>query len=448
MQEANEGTTDEVTCTFVKNVSGNAGASITDVVEVTGTDDDGNPVKDDDDATVTITDLPSSIVVTKTANPTSVPQPGGPVTFTVLVRNTSVSDDVTLTAAGFTDKVGAGPVEVISNIDCNGAAAGSGLPLTLQEANEGTTDEVTCTFVKNVSGNAGASITDVVEVTGTDDDGNPVKDDDDATVTITPNPGTLIVRKIVINDNGGTRTADTFTFQVNGGQVQPFPNDGGDPLMSETSLSVAGGQGYTVTEPAVTGYVTTYENCTVQIGFGQTATCTITNNDIPRGVINVIKTASPTSIKEPGGTVNFTIEVQNTGLVNVTVNSVVDDKFGNLANVAGGSPAGCFAVPFVLAPGASSTCTFPKALTGAGGTSHINVVTVTGTDTSGNTVTDTDDARVDFTARLIDLVIVKNATTPTPLNEVVTYTMTVTNKGPDSATNVQLVDPAPAGILY
>ena len=142
--------------------------------------------------------------MTKTANPTSVPQPGGPVTFTVLVRNTSVSDDVTLTAAGFTDKVGAGPVRLHLNIDCNGATAGSGLPLTLQEANEGTTDEVTCTFVKNVSGDAGAQITDLVEVTGTDDDGNPVKDDDDATVTITPNPGTLIVRKIVINDDGGT----------------------------------------------------------------------------------------------------------------------------------------------------------------------------------------------------------------------------------------------------
>jgi uncharacterized repeat protein (TIGR01451 family) len=126
----------------------------------------------------------------------------------------------------------------------------------------------------------------------------------------------------------------------------------------------------------------------------------------------------------------------------------VDDKFGNLANVAGGSPAGCFAVPFVLAPGASSTCTFPKTLTGTAGTAHVNVVTVTGTDTSGNTLTDSDDARVDFTPRLIDLVIVKNATTPTPLNDIVTYTMTITNKGPDVATNVQVADPAPAGILY
>ena len=245
LQEANAGTTDEVTCTFVKAVNGNAGASITDVVEVTGTDDDGNPVKDDDDATVTITDVPSSIVVTKTPNPSSLPEPGGNVTFTVVVRNTSVTDDVTLTATSFTDKVGAGPVEQISNIDCNGATAGNGLPLTLQEANAGTTDEVTCTFVKAVNGNAGASITDVVEVTGTDDDGNPVKDDDDATVTITDVPSSIVVTKTPnpssLPEPGGnvtftvvvtntsvtddvTLTATSFTDKVGAGPVEQISN--------------------------------------------------------------------------------------------------------------------------------------------------------------------------------------------------------------------------------
>ena len=44
--------------------------------------------------------------------------------------------------------------------------------------------------------------------------------------------------------------------------------------------------------------------------------------------------------------------------------------------------------------------------------------------------------------------IVKDATIPTPLNGTVDYSLTVTNKGPDTATNVQLGDPAPAGITY
>ena len=42
----------------------------------------------------------------------------------------------------------------------------------------------------------------------------------------------------------------------------------------------------------------------------------------------------------------------------------------------------------------------------------------------------------------------KDASSPTPLNGVVNYSLTVTNKGPDTATNVQLADPAPAGITY
>jgi uncharacterized repeat protein (TIGR01451 family) len=181
---------------------------------------------------------------------------------------------------------------------------------------------------------------------------------------------------------------------------------------------------------------------------GEVVTCVFTNTKRPPGSINVIKTAAPSSFNDTATTEIYTVTVQNTSTVDVTINSVVDDKFGNLANVTGGNPAGCFAVPFVLAPGASSTCTFPKNVTGTPETPHINVVTATGTDTSGNTLTDSDDARVDFTPRLIDLVIVKNATTPTPLNEIVTYTMTITNKGPDTATNVVVADPAPAGILY
>ena len=75
-------------------------------------------------------------------------------------------------------------------------------------------------------------------------------------------------------------------------------------------------------------------------------------------------------------------------------------------------------------------------------------MTASGTDEAGNPVSDSDDAKVDITPRLIDLVVVKEASSPTPLNGIVNYSLTVTNKGPDTATNVQLADPAPAGITY
>jgi uncharacterized repeat protein (TIGR01451 family) len=265
-----------------------------------------------------------------------------------------------------------------------------------------------------------------------------------ATCTITNDDiaATLIVKKVVVNDNGGTATADDFSFQVNGGQAVAFEADG------RNDLTVDAGN-YDVTEPAVAGYTTTYSGCEdIVLPLGGTATCTVTNNDVPRGQgsISVSKSADPTSVKEPGGPVTFSVTITNTSAnVDITVDNVVDDKFGDLDDSGGN---GCFDVPINLAPGQKANCTFSKTITGAAGTSHVNVVTVTGHDENGHTLHASDDAKVDITPRLIDLVIVKNASTPTPLNGIVNYSLTVTNKGPDTATNVQLADPAPAGITY
>ncbi len=102
-----------------------------------------------------------------------------------------------------------------------------------------------------------------------------------ATCTITNNdqPATLIVKKVVVNDNGGTKQAQNFSFQVNGGSAQAFQADG------QNDLTVDAGT-YNVVEPAVAGYATTYDNCSgVVIAPGGTATCTVTNNDIPATLI-------------------------------------------------------------------------------------------------------------------------------------------------------------------
>ena len=265
-----------------------------------------------------------------------------------------------------------------------------------------------------------------------------------ATCTITNDdePAHLIVKKVVVNDNGGTKTASDFSFQVNGGQPQQFEQDG------QNDVPVDAGQ-YTVTEPGTAGYTTTYQGCDhILLAIGETATCTITNNDVPhgQGSISVSKSADPTSIKEPGGPVTFSVRVTNTSAdVNVVVTNVVDDKFGDLDDDGG---SGCFDVPFNLAPGASASCQFTEPVTGPGGTTHVDTVTASGQDANGNPVSASDSAEVVITPKLIDLVVTKQATSPTKLHGTVHYALTVTNKGPDQATNVQLADPAPAGITY
>ena len=229
---------------------------------------------------------------------------------------------------------------------------------------------------------------------------------------------------------------------MNGGQAQPFESDG------QNDLTVNAGT-YNVTEPAVAGYTTSYDGCSnIVLPVAGSATCTITNNDVPpgQGSISVSKSADPTTLKEPGGPVAYSVTITNTSVdVNVTITNVVDDKFGDLDDSGGN---GCFDVPINLVPGEKVNCTFQKTISGPGGTSHVNVVTVNGQDEYGHELRASDDARVDITERLIDLVLVKDATSPTPLNGTVDYTLTVTNRGPDTATNVQLADPAPAGITY
>jgi len=101
-------------------------------------------------------------------------------------------------------------------------------------------------------------------------------DNDDivCTITNTQQNGTLIVKKVVVNDNGGTKVASDFSFQINGGTATSFETDGQNDLTVSTGT-------YTITEPAVAGYATTYDNCSnLNISNGGSATCTITNDDI------------------------------------------------------------------------------------------------------------------------------------------------------------------------
>jgi hypothetical protein len=115
----------------------------------------------------------------------------------------------------------------------------------------------------------GTALTNITVTTG-----QPVT----CTFTDTLQAATLIVDKLVINDNGGTRQPADFSFQVNSGDAKAFTQV--DATRGRNVLTVDAGT-YSVTEPEVAGYTTTYDNCSnVVIPAGDSATCTITNDDI------------------------------------------------------------------------------------------------------------------------------------------------------------------------
>ena len=264
------------TCQFDGTFNGNPGASETDTVTATGHDDENTSVSDTDTARVEITDVPSSIEVTKTPAPTSVPEPGGPVKYTVTVKNTSTTDSVILDAAGFVDKVGDGQPAPIADIDCDGVTAGSGLPLTLAP-----NETATCTFTKTVTGQPGDVVHDEVTVTGTDDDGGHPSNHDDANVTVTDVPTKLAVVKSA-NPTSVQEGTRPITFTVTITNVLTFTADG-KQWTAVDDITVFSLEDDKLGDLDAAGDVTcavggVTKAWPITIGPGQSIVCTVTRN--------------------------------------------------------------------------------------------------------------------------------------------------------------------------
>ena len=89
-----------------------------------------------------------------------------------------------------------------------------------------------------------------------------------ATCTVTNNdqPATLIVKKVVVNDDGGTAGRIDFSFQ--GERRRRRRSARSRPTASDTMYGHDAGT-YSVTEPAVSGYATSYSaDCSGSIPLG------------------------------------------------------------------------------------------------------------------------------------------------------------------------------------
>ncbi|MDQ1421998.1 MAG: hypothetical protein QOJ52_3960, partial [Acidimicrobiaceae bacterium] len=192
-------------CSFTGPFTGVSGASQTDIVTVIGVDTLGHTVTSTAQATVTLTPAaPPEISVTKAAQPSSRPAPGGDFTFTVTVHNPSTTVPVKITS-------------LIDNIYGDlatrpGSTCGALIGVTLAP---GATS-APCSFTGPFTGVGGASQTDIVTVTGVGPGGQTVTATAHATVTLTavaPVAPVIAVTKaatpLTLPQPGGT-----FTFTV------------------------------------------------------------------------------------------------------------------------------------------------------------------------------------------------------------------------------------------
>jgi hypothetical protein len=197
--------------------------------------------------------------------------------------------------------------------------------------------------------------------------------------------------------SGGADPGGTLTFDLYG----PDDDDCSGPALASSTHPVAGPGTYrsaptAAPAPGAYRFVARYsgdaDNAAVS------GACSDPNETVavvaaePPG-IRVVKTATPLSRPEPGGTFSFEVAITNTSAVPLTITGLVDDVHGDLA------PQGTCtdAVGATLGPGDSYTCQFPAELLGNAGATQTDVVTVTAVDGDGTQVTDDDDAVVAIT---------------------------------------------------
>jgi uncharacterized repeat protein (TIGR01451 family) len=140
---------------------------------------------------------------------------------------------------------------------------------------------------------------------------------------------------------------------------------------------------------------------------------------VPAASLTVVKTATPTSVNEPGDQVRFDVSVTNMSpFASVTINSGIhstnsngldDDIYGDITQVQGLISSTTCSVPQTLAAGGSYSCHFYAAVNGLGDTSQTDIVIASGKDENGNDISGSDDATVDIVDVLPNMSLVKTA---------------------------------------
>ncbi len=382
----------------------------------------------------------TSISVTKSAMPGSVPEPGDDVDFNLRVDNTG-NNTVSLTDI---------------NDDIHGDLDGQGDCMVPQSIAPGEFYE--CDFTVLVTGNAGDSEVDTITAMASGLSG-VVSDQDSATVDITDVLPTISVTKTAsptsVPEPGGMVT---FTVRVDNTStaesvdLTSLVDDIHGDLNGQGSCSVP-------QVIAVSGFYQCSFSAMVNGNAGESETDTVTasasdddgNNtqamdsatvDITDVLptISVTKTASPTEVEEPGGSVTFTARIDNTSIETLTLTSLNDDIHGDLDG------QGNCMVPQVIAAGAFYECSFTADVLGNAGESETDTITANADDDDGNTAISSDSATVNVIAagEQADLnVLISDSEDPTLPGATLVYTVTVTNNGPDNAEDVVITDTFP-----
>ena len=423
----------EYICTLI-------GATATFVNTAIADADQTPPVSDT--ATVQVANL----LINKSADPTSLPEPGGLVTFTVDIQNTA---STTLTLTTLNDA----PYGNITQPGGAIVATTCAVPQRLTPAGNLQGFRYTCSFTVQLTGEPDDYL-DTVTATLQDRHGNQIQIVDDATVTITDQLPTVDLAKVVSPasrlEPGG---AFLYTLTVTNTSVEAVTiaslSDSqaanaddfsqcatlvGQSLLPNQSVSCQ----YTVNHTEAGTHPNT-ATVTVSDNEANTATdaaaASITVNDALPTVI-LSKTVSPSSRLEPGGPFVFTLTVTNTSVEAVTITALTDSQSALAANFSQ-----CVAlIGQTLAANQSVSCQYTVTYTETGAYSNQAAVTVQ--DNEQNTASSEDSVTVTVNDALPSVTLTKEAT-PDRLDEpggAFVFKLTVTNTSVEPVIITALTD--------
>ncbi len=444
---------------FSTTVAYDAG-TVVNTVTVTGKDDENNSTSAQDNHTLTVLNVNPTLNVVKTGPGTLEETDGTEVTYTFTITNTSPSstDPVTVTSVS-DDKLGDLTADALAAYQLLPGNSGASVIVLAPGAS------LTFTKTATVDGNAGDTITNVVTVTGHDDENTPASDTDDHTLNFGDDPPSItVVKSGLASINEGQTHTYYFTITNNSSATDPVTitaiNDDVIPNLYDEALADYQAQpGFSEATAIVIqpGESFTFDYTTGSLDAGvivntvtvdghddeDTPACdkdshTLTVLDVAP-TLTVVK-SGPATIAEGGANATYTFTITNTSASTdpLTITNVSDTVLGDLLDEAEAAYGGTI----TLASGASFSFDVTASVTGNVGGSHTNVVTVTGHDDEGGTATDDDDHTVHFTD--VAPTITVDKTGPISINEgqsaTVTFTITNNSSPTDPVTITSVVD--------
>ena len=416
-----------------------------------------------DSFSATVTPVAADIAITKSVD-NATPNLNTNVTFTVTATNNGPSN---ATGVVVTDLLPAALTYMSSTPSIGTYNSGSGA-WTIGPLANGATGTLTIVATATATNPVINTATKTGEVQP-----DPVAGNNTASTTVTGQAADIAVTKIVSNATPNVGTNVTFTVTAtNSGPSNATGVVVTDPLPAGLTLVSAAPSAGTYaagiwnigpmanlssatltliatvnnTNPATNTATKTGEDQTDPVSGNDSASAMVTGQAADIAITKTVDNATPNQ----NTNVTFTITATNIGPSNATGVQVTDKLPAGLTFVSATPSAGTYnAVSGLWDIGAIANS--------ANATLSI-IATVTGTNPVFNTASKTAEAQPDpnpgndaasatVTGQSADISVAKvvdNATPP--LNSNVTFTVTVTNNGPSSATGVVVTDLVPAGL--